>query len=158
MNKNIKNLFKEIEVIINTPPLEITINSPQISNYKKSLEKIEDRNLNVKNSNIKNKLSDMGLSNSSTALGAEISLARERAQIEMDIEQKVNEYAIKEKESVLSQKQSILATLTQEEDKKYQRTSDRIKLFFNSVVIVALINTFAPEIKKLLIFIIALFQ
>lgn len=157
MNKNIKNLFKEIEVIINTPPLEITINSLQINNYKKSLENIADRNLNVKNSNIKNKLSEMGLSNSSTALGAQIGLSRERAQIEMDIERKVNEYAIKEKESVLSQKQSILATLTQEEDKKHQRTSYCIKLCLNSVVIVALINAFTPEIKKLLIRIIELF-
>jgi hypothetical protein len=153
MNKKIKNLVEEIESIIKTSPLEIAINNCQIDNYKKSLKKIADSNLNAKNRHIEKKLSEMGLSNSNNALGATISLARERTEMNIDIERKVNEYAIQTKKNILDSKQSILGVLIQERDKKRHLIFNYFQALLTSGVIVTVLNIFSNEIKSIFLII-----
>ena len=158
MSKKINSLIKDIESITNTPALEITVNKPKIDSFNKSLEKVVNNNLDSKNQRVEKKLLEMGLSNSSTALGATISLARERSEVLIDSELKINEYAEQQKGIFLKQKQYILEILIQERDKKRQLYLKYVQIISTSIVIVTAIKTYNSEIKAIFLFTIKYFK
>lgn len=151
LNKKIKDLTKEIETIISTPPLEVDINSCRINNFQKSLEEIAENKLNEKTNNIEKKLFQMGQGRSSNALGAAIAISRERAEKYIDIKRKTNDYAIQEKNNIIDQKKSVLEIVINERDKERQQTFNYIKTFLTSGVIIAALNVYSNEIKGILV-------
>lgn len=158
MSEKIKSLIKDIENTINTPALEITINKPKIDSFKKSLEKVINNNLDSKNRIIEKKLSEMGMSNSSNALGAQISLAREKTEALIDSQLKISEYAEEQKNLLLKQKRGILEILIQERDKKQQLNLKYFQTISTSIVIVTVIKTYSSEVKAIFLAIIQYFK
>jgi hypothetical protein len=144
--KKINNLKKEIESILNISALEVDINQKKIAIHKESLEKIVNDTLTKDNKIISKKLSDMGLSNSSNALGTTIALVKQQADMRVDNVLKIHDYAEQLKKSILEGKHRILDVLIQERDKSRQLRFKYTKVVFSSTVVI----TFSHEIKQLI--------
>jgi hypothetical protein len=86
-------LNNAIEEMERTSPYLIPQNQELIDSYKTAVNNALDRGFDFKQQSIDGKLSKMGLSNSSTALGVQIALARERANAMAEAELKQAELA-----------------------------------------------------------------
>lgn len=86
-------LGNAIEEMERTSPYLIPQNQELINSYKTAVNNALDRGFDFKQQAIDTKLSKMGLSNSSSALGVQIALARERANAMAEAELKQAELA-----------------------------------------------------------------
>jgi len=86
-------LGNAIEELERTSPYLIPQNQELIDSYKTAVNNALDRGFDFRQQSIDGKLSKMGLSNSSTALGVQIALAREKANAMAEAELKQAELA-----------------------------------------------------------------
>jgi len=86
-------LGNAIEQLEQTSPYLIPQNQELINSYKTAVNNALDRGFDFKQQAIDTKLSKMGLTNSSTALGVQVALARERANAMAEAELKQAELA-----------------------------------------------------------------
>jgi hypothetical protein len=86
-------LNNAIEEMERTSPYLIPQNQEFINSYKTAVNNALDRGFDFKQQSIDGKLSKMGLSNSSTALGVQVALAREKANAYAEAELKQAELA-----------------------------------------------------------------
>lgn len=86
-------LGNAIEEMERTSPYLIPQNQELINSYKTAVNNALDRGFDFKQQAIDTKLSKMGLTNSSTALGVQVALARERANAMAEAELKQAELA-----------------------------------------------------------------
>ena len=86
-------LGNAIEEMERTSPYLIPQNQELINSYKTAVNNALDRGFDFKQQAIDTKLSKMGLSNSSTALGVQVALAREKANAYAEAELKQAELA-----------------------------------------------------------------
>ena len=83
LTARLRVLQDTIIVMENTAPELIAQNAPIIDAFKKASQRAMDRNFDLRKNGIDRKLASMGISNSSTALGAAIALSRERTDAEI---------------------------------------------------------------------------
>lgn len=93
LSEAMTRLGNAIEEMERTSPYLIPQNQELIDSYKTAVNNALDRGFDFKQQSIDGKLSKMGLSNSSTALGVQIALARERANAMAEAELKQAELA-----------------------------------------------------------------
>lgn len=93
LSESMTDLGNAIEEMEQTSPYLIPQNQELINSYKTAVNNALDRGFDFKQQAIDTKLSKMGLSNSSTALGVQIALARERANAMAEAELKQAELA-----------------------------------------------------------------
>ena len=93
LSESMTDLGNAIEEMERTSPYLIPQNQELINSYKTAVNNALDRGFDFKQQSIDGKLSKMGLSNSSTALGVQIALARERANAMAEAELKQAELA-----------------------------------------------------------------
>ena len=93
LSESMTDLGNAIEEMERTSPYLIPQNQELIDSYKTAVNNALDRGFDFKQQSIDGKLSKMGLSNSSTALGVQIALARERANAMAEAELKQAELA-----------------------------------------------------------------
>ena len=93
LSESMTDLGKAIEEMERTSPYLIPQNQELINSYKTAVNNALDRGFDFRQQAIDTKLSKMGLSNSSTALGVQIALARERANAMAEAELKQAELA-----------------------------------------------------------------
>ena len=86
-------LGSAIEEMERTSPYLIPQNQELIDSYRTAVNNALDRGFDFKQQSIDGKLSKMGLTNSSTALGVQVALARERANAMAEAELKQAELA-----------------------------------------------------------------
>jgi hypothetical protein len=102
LSESMTDLGKAIEELEITSPYLIPQNQELINSYKTAVNNALDRGFDFKQQSIDGKLSKMGLSNSSTALGVQIALARERANAMAEAELKQAELAQGLKQQAIS--------------------------------------------------------
>jgi len=93
LSESMTDLGNAIEEMERTSPYLIPQNQELIDSYKTAVNNALDRGFDFKQQAIDTKLSKMGLTNSSTALGVQIALARERANAMAEAELKQAELA-----------------------------------------------------------------
>lgn len=93
LSEAMTRLGTAIEQLEATSPYLIPQNQELINNYKTAVNNALDRGFDFKQQAIGTKLSKMGLTNSSTALGVQVALARERAKAMAEAELKQAELA-----------------------------------------------------------------
>lgn len=93
LSEAMTRLGTAIEQLEATSPYLIPQNQDLINSYKTAVNNALDRGFDFRQQAIDTKLSKMGLSNSSTALGVQIALARERANAMAEAELKQAELA-----------------------------------------------------------------
>jgi hypothetical protein len=93
LSEAMTRLGTAIEEMERTSPYLIPQNQELIDSYKTAVNNALDRGFDFKQQSIDGKLSKMGLSNSSTALGVQVALARERANAMAEAELKQAELA-----------------------------------------------------------------
>lgn len=98
----LRNLSNTISVIENTAPELIAQNRPMIDAFKEASQRAMDKGFDIRRNGIDKRLREMGLYNSSTALGAEIALARERVDTEINRNLQVAELGNKTKQQTLA--------------------------------------------------------
>ena len=102
LSESMTDLGNAIEEMERTSPYLIPQNQELINSYKTAVNNALDRGFDFKQQSIDGKLSKMGLSNSSTALGVQIALARERANAMAEAELKQAELAQGLKQQAIS--------------------------------------------------------
>ncbi len=102
LSESMTDLGNAIEEMERTSPYLIPQNQELIDSYKTAVNNALDRGFDFKQQSIDGKLSKMGLSNSSTALGVQIALARERANAMAEAELKQAELAQGLKQQAIS--------------------------------------------------------
>lgn len=98
----LRNLSNTISVIENTAPELIAQNRPIIDAFKTASQKAMDKGFDIRRNGIDKRLREMGLAGSSTALGAEIALARERVDTEINRNLQVAELGNRTKQQTLA--------------------------------------------------------
>ena len=98
----LRTLQDTIGVIENTAPELIPQNKALIDSFKAASQKAADKGFDIRRNGIDSKLRQMGLANSSTALGAEIALARERVDSETNNALQVAELGHKTKQQTIA--------------------------------------------------------
>lgn len=93
LSEAMTRLGTAIEQLETTSPYLIPQNQDLINSYKTAVSSALDRGFDFKQQAIDTKLSKMGLTNSSTALGVQVALARERANAMAEAELKQAELA-----------------------------------------------------------------
>jgi hypothetical protein len=80
----LRNLQDTIQTLEMTAPELIPQNAPLINAFKEASQKAMDKGFDIRKNGLDKKLTQMGLAKSSTALGAQIALARERNDAEIN--------------------------------------------------------------------------
>jgi hypothetical protein len=93
LSESMTDLGNAIEEMERTSPYLIPQNQELINSYRTAVSSALDRGFDFKQQAIDTKLSKMGLTNSSTALGVQVALARERANAMAEAELKQAELA-----------------------------------------------------------------
>lgn len=93
LSESMTDLGNAIEEMERTSPYLIPQNQELINSYKTAVNNALDRGFDFKQQAIDTKLSKMGLTNSSTALGVQVALAREKANAYAEAELKQAELA-----------------------------------------------------------------
>ena len=102
LSESMTDLGNAIEEMEQTSPYLIPQNQELINSYKTAVNNALDRGFDFKQQAIDTKLSKMGLTNSSTALGVQVALARERANAMAEAELKQAELAQGLKQQAIS--------------------------------------------------------
>lgn len=102
LSESMTNLGNAIEQMEKTSPYLIPQNQELIDSYKTAMNRALDRGFDFKQDSIDRKLAKMGLSNSSTALGVQIALAREKANAMAENELKQAELASNLKQQAIN--------------------------------------------------------
>ena len=102
LSESMTDLGNAIEEMERTSPYLIPQNQELIDSYRTAVNNALDRGFDFRQQAIDTKLSKMGLSNSSTALGVQIALARERANAMAEAELKQAELAQGLKQQAIS--------------------------------------------------------
>ena len=144
--KEITNLKRDIENIINTPSIEI--NKECVDIYRQSLEEEIEKNFNIRNTNFQKELSKRGLQDSSASMGIQVSLAREKNNAYQEMILKVNNFADAKKKEFIEEKKYLLDFLAQERDKKIAFRLRLIKYILSSGVIMIIFQIFQNDIKS----------
>ena len=84
VSARLRGLAETIEVAERTDPALLEQNKPIIDAFKAASKQAMDKGFDIKQNGLDMKLTKMGLSNSSTALGSQIALARQRTDTEID--------------------------------------------------------------------------
>lgn len=84
LTANLRQLSNTIENVSNTNPELIAQNQGLINSFKQAQKQALNRNFDIKKSGLDLQLAKMGLSNSSTAIGTQINLLRERQEAEVN--------------------------------------------------------------------------
>lgn len=84
LTEQLRTLQGTIENIENTAPELIPQNAPIINAFKEASKKAMAKGFDIKRNGLDQRLRQMGLANSSTALGTQIALAREEVDAEID--------------------------------------------------------------------------
>lgn len=114
VTSRLRNLSDTIQTIESVDPALISQNQPVINAFKEANKRALDRGFDFKQNGLDAKLSKMGLSNSSTALGAQIALARERVDAEINNNLKETMLAQKLKQDTISNMYKMGDTFVQE--------------------------------------------
>jgi hypothetical protein len=114
LTNRLRGLQDTIQVMENTAPELIPQNRAVIDAFKQASQRAMDRNFDIRRNGIDKKLASMGLTNSSTALGAEIALARERSDAEILNQLQTAELGQKTKQQSLSNLFNLGNSLVQE--------------------------------------------
>ena len=93
LNQEVEKVQSSFEQLEQTSPYLIPQNQEFINSYKTAVNNALDRGFDFRQQAIDTKLSKMGLSNSSTALGVQVALAREKANAFAEAELKQAELA-----------------------------------------------------------------
>ena len=102
LTQELRDLGTTITTIENTAPDLIPQNRALIDSFKEASQRAIDKGFNIRRNGIDKKLREMGLFNSSTALGSEIALARERVDAEINNRFRTAELANKAKQQTLA--------------------------------------------------------
>lgn len=102
LTAELRNLGNTISVIENTAPELIPQNRALIDAFRQANQRAMDKGFDIRRNGIDKKLREMGLSNSSTALGAEIAQARDRVDAEITSNLQVAGLADKTKQQTLA--------------------------------------------------------
>lgn len=88
LTQSMRQLIGTIEQVERTNPMLLEQNQGLLQNFRAAQQLALERNFDIKQNGVDAKLAKMGLLNSSTALGAQVFLARERAdaQLNADLE------------------------------------------------------------------------
>jgi hypothetical protein len=114
VTSRLRNLSDTIQTIESVDPALISQNQPVINAFKEANKRALDRGFDFKQNGLDTKLSKMGLTNSSTALGAQIALARERVDAEVNNNLKETMLAQKLKQDTISNMYKMGDTFIQE--------------------------------------------
>jgi hypothetical protein len=98
----LKNLQDTIGVIENTAPELIPQNKALIDSFKAASQRAMDKGFDIRRNGLDQKLRQMGLANSSTALGTQIALAREKVDSEINNALQVAELGQKTKQQTIA--------------------------------------------------------
>ena len=101
LTQELRSLNDTIQVIENTAPELIPQNKELIDSFKAASKRAMDKGFDIKRNGIDKRLTEMGLLNSSTALGSQIALARERVDSEINNRFQTAELANKAKQQTL---------------------------------------------------------
>lgn len=110
----LRELQDTIGVIENTAPELIPQNKALIDSFKAASQRAMDKGFDIRRNGIDNKLRQMGLANSSTALGAEIALARERVDADINNALQVAELGHKTKQQTIANQFQLGQQLVQQ--------------------------------------------
>lgn len=102
LTQELRDLSTTIGIIENTAPELIPQNRELIDSFKNASKQAMDKGFDIRRNGIDKKLREMGLLNSSTALGSEIALARERVDSEINNRFQTAELANKAKQQTLA--------------------------------------------------------
>jgi hypothetical protein len=102
LTQELRDLGNTINIIENTAPDMIPQNRALIDSYKQASQRAIDKGFDIRSNGIDKKLRQMGLLNSSTALGSEIALSRERVDAEINNRFQTAELANKTKQQTLA--------------------------------------------------------
>ena len=102
LTQELRDLSNTITIIENTAPELIPQNRELIDSFKQASKRAIDKGFDIKRNGMDKKLREMGIINSSTALGSEIALARERVDSEITNKFQTAELSNKAKQQTLA--------------------------------------------------------
>jgi len=102
LTNRMRGLQNTITVMENTAPELIAQNKPIIDAFRQASQRAMDKGFDIRRNGIDRKLAQMGLTNSSTALGSEIALAKQRVDAEIMNSLQTAELGQKTKQQSLS--------------------------------------------------------
>jgi len=110
----LRDLQNTIGIIENTAPELIPQNKALIDSFKAASQKAMDKGFDIRSNGIDSKLRQMGLANSSTALGTQIALARERVDADINNALQVAELGHKTKQQTLANQYQLGQQIVQQ--------------------------------------------